>query len=49
MDTATDLLELLSDDYIGDDLTIEDLRSAYSAFLEDEKSELEGLIALDLT
>ena len=35
---TSELLDLLNDEYIGDELTAEDLRSAYSAFLEDERS-----------
>lgn len=36
---ADDMLGLLDDEYIGDDLTVEDLRSGYSAFVEDQASE----------
>jgi hypothetical protein len=39
MEVATEVFELLFDDYIGDELTMEDLEQGYSAFLEDEKSE----------
>jgi hypothetical protein len=42
---ANDLLELLDDDYIGDELTIDDLKNAYAAFLEDEK--LDSVAALE--
>jgi predicted nucleic acid-binding Zn-ribbon protein len=38
-ETANELLEALTDDYIGDELTMEDLRNAYSAFVEDEQQE----------
>ncbi len=38
-ETTTELLSALADEYIGDDLTLEDLRSAYSAFLKDEEEE----------
>jgi hypothetical protein len=30
-----DVLSLLTDDYIGDDLTLNDLQRGYSAFLEE--------------
>jgi hypothetical protein len=42
---ANDLLDLLDDDYIGDELTIDDLKNGYVAFLEDEK--LENAAALE--
>ena len=46
---ANDMLALLDDDYIGDELTIEDLQNGYSAFLEDEKSEQrESLVAMEM-
>jgi hypothetical protein len=45
MEVATEVFELLSDDYIGDELTMEDLQQGYSAFLEDEK--LENVSAME--
>lgn len=45
---ANDMLTILDEDYIGDDLTVEDLQSGYSAFLEDEEQESGGSIALEL-
>lgn len=44
-----EMLALLDDDYIGDELTMEDLRNGYSAFIEDERSEQqEETVAMEL-
>jgi hypothetical protein len=44
-----EMLTLLDGEYIGDELTIEDLRSGYSAFVEDEKLEpREEIVAAEL-
>lgn len=40
-ETTIDLLSALTDEYIGDDLTLEDLQNGYSAFVKDEEEELE--------
>lgn len=46
---ANDMLALLDEDYIGDELTIEDLQNGYSAFLEDERSESpESLVVMEM-
>ena len=39
---ANDLLAMFDDDYIGDELTLDDLKNAYAAFVEDEKLEHVG-------
>ena len=46
---ANDMLTLLDEDYIGDDLTLEDLQNGHSAFLEDEKEEPRPTFALEMS
>jgi len=41
-----DLIAPVMDEYIGDELTVEDLQKGYAAFIEDEQSEsLEFVVA----
>jgi hypothetical protein len=48
MDTLVyDLIAPVIDEYIGDELTLEDLRTGYSAFLEDEQSESHELAVVE--
>ncbi len=42
-----DTIAPVINDYIGDELTFEDLKKGFSAFLEDERSESIALVAVE--
>ena len=49
MDTPEyDFLYPLIDEYVGDDLTVEDLAMGYSAFLQDQSPDISGHTPMEM-